>query len=137
MNEEKSSNDPTAGVEFSPILKDKFGCENLNLDNVYNADESGILWRKLTACTHALRSEEEIYGRKDNKDRVTALFCANATGSYQLPLLIVGKSKNPSCLSNLKTKYLKNQCMKNLESLGIIYTYQSNAWMDRIIFMLW
>ena len=82
--------------------------ENVNLNNIYNTDESGIYWRLLMACTLALRSEEQgVAGRKESKDRVTALFCSNATGSHRIPLLTIGKSKTRRCLNNLITKKSK------------------------------
>ncbi|XP_033225367.1 jerky protein homolog-like [Belonocnema kinseyi] len=138
LKEEKLSNDPSGASEFSPIFKAKIEFENLKPDNIYNADESGILWRLLTACTFALQLEEEEASKiKECKDRVTALFCANASGSHRIPLLIIGKSETPRSLDNLVTKNSEDLRLKNLESLGVIYTHQTSAWMDRCIFMLW
>ncbi|XP_033227960.1 jerky protein homolog-like isoform X1 [Belonocnema kinseyi] len=134
---EKSSSDSSGAAEFSPILKAKIESENLKPDNMYNADESGIFWRLLMACFFALREEAEVSGRKECKDRVTALFCANSSGSHRIPLLMIGKSEIPSCLENLITENLQDVSLKNLESLGVIYTHQDNAWMDKCIFLLW
>ncbi|XP_033222474.1 tigger transposable element-derived protein 2-like isoform X2 [Belonocnema kinseyi] len=102
------------------------------------SDESGILWRLWTACTLPLRIEEkESLEREECKDRVTALFCANASGNHRIPLLLIGKSETPTCLHNLMKKYSEDQRLKNLQSLGVIYTHQNSAWMDKSIFLLW
>ncbi|XP_033222470.1 uncharacterized protein LOC117176340 [Belonocnema kinseyi] len=132
------SNNPSDTAEFSPILKAEIHSKYLKLDNIYNADESGILWRILMACTFPLHSEEkEALERKGSKDRVTALFCANASGSHRIPLLLIGKAETPTCLKNLITTNSRDQRFKNLDSLGVIYTHQASAWMDKSIFLLW
>ena len=138
MKGEKLSCDPSSAAEFSRVFTEKIESENINLNNIYNADESGIYWRLLMACTIALRStEQEVFGRKESKDRITALFCSNATGSHRIPLLTIGKSKTPRCLNNLITKKSKDERLKTMESLSVIYTNQSSAWMDKCIFILW
>ena len=136
MKGEKLSNDPLSAAEFSQVFIENIVSENVNFDNIYNADESGIYWQLLMACTLALRSEEQVSGRKESKDRVTALFCSNATGSHRIPLLTVGKSKTPRWLSNLITEKSKDKRLRTMGSLGV-YTYQSSAGMDKSIFMLW
>ncbi|XP_033222471.1 jerky protein homolog-like [Belonocnema kinseyi] len=138
MKGEKSCNDPLGAAEILPVLKTKIESENIKLDNIYNADESGILWRLLTGCTLHLRIEEkEALEREECKDRVTALFCANVSGSHRIPLLLIGKSETPTCLDNLITTNSEDQRFKNLDSLGVLYTHQDNAWMDKSIFLLW
>ena len=138
MKENESSNDPPSAAEFSRIFIEKFLSENLNLDNIYNADKSGISWQQLMACTPALRLEEERVSRqKESEDRVTALFCCNATGSHQIPLLTIGKLKTPQCLNNLIAEKSKDKRLKTLENLSVIYTNQSNASINEFIFLLW
>ncbi|XP_033224183.1 jerky protein homolog-like [Belonocnema kinseyi] len=142
FKEEKLTSDSSGVEEFSSVLKAKIESENLKLDNIYNADESGILWRILMACTLASNSEEEeeekeSSEKKGSKDRVTALFCANASGNHRIPLLLIGKSEIPTCLINHVPENLKDQRLKKLEILGVIYTHQDSAWMDKSIFLLW
>ncbi|XP_033224184.1 jerky protein homolog [Belonocnema kinseyi] len=131
--------DPSGAAEFSQILKAEIESGYLKLDNIYNADESGILWRILMACTLALnlKEEEEASARNGCKDRLTALFCADASGNHRIPLLLIGKSEIPTCLINHVPENLKDQRLKKLESLGVIYTHQDSAWMDKSIFLLW
>ncbi|XP_033211057.1 jerky protein homolog-like isoform X2 [Belonocnema kinseyi] len=135
---ETLSNDPSSVEEFAKILKSKIESENLKLDNIYNADESGIFWRLLMACTFALQLEEEENSKREQcNERVTALFCANSSGSHRIPLLMIGKSEIPGCLKNLINETSKELHFKNLERLGVIYTHENSAWMDKCIFLLW
>ena len=64
--------------------------------------------------------------QKKAKDRVTINACANASGTIKLPLLLIGKAKNPRCFRNL-----------NKEALPVVYRSQKNAWVDRDIFRDW
>jgi hypothetical protein len=52
------------------------------------------------------------------------LTCANAAGTHRLDLLVIGKSRRPRAL-------------KNVTSLPVQYKSQTNAWMDRSIFLDW
>jgi len=38
-----------------------------------------------------------VEGRKQSKERITIVVCANGNGSNKLPLLVIGKYKNPHC----------------------------------------
>jgi hypothetical protein len=53
-----------------------------------------------------------------SKDRLTALVCANMSGTDKLPMFVIGKSQNPRCFKNVKslpTEYVTNK--KMFESL--------------------
>jgi hypothetical protein len=41
-------------------------------------------------------------GIKVNKGRITVLSCANLDGTGKLPLLVMGKSKQPLCIRNTR-----------------------------------
>ena len=63
-------------------------------------------------------------GKKNVKDSVTINVCANANGTIlKLPLLFIGKSKNPRCFRNL-----------NKKALPVVYRNKTNAWVNRDIF---
>lgn len=99
--------------------------------------ESGICWQSLVNMTLALSTEAEVAGRKEHKERITVLFCFNASGSHWLPLLGIGKSCTPRCLKNLVTPNMNEKRLKIFGSLGVIYTHQNSSWMNKEIFMLW
>lgn len=71
----------------------------------------------------ASRRESAAPGHKVSKDRVTVMVCANATGTHRLPLLLIGKSKNPRCFKNVK--------------VPLIYANQQKAWMNTDVFINW
>ncbi|XP_057667238.1 jerky protein homolog-like [Diorhabda carinulata] len=90
---EKLYADLLAAELFKIKLRDILNQENYGLENVYNADETGLNWKALPRKTLASRRELAVLGPKISKDRITALACANATGSHRLPTLVIGKSK--------------------------------------------
>ncbi|GCC36032.1 hypothetical protein chiPu_0014523 [Chiloscyllium punctatum] len=100
------------------------GEHGLSPEQIYNADESGLLWRYLPESALPGSGEAHAEGLKKNKDRITVLVCANAAGTHQIKLFVVGKSKNP-CV------------FKNLRHLPVRYSAQSNSWMDVQLFTHW
>ena len=52
--------------------------------------------------------------------------CANVSGTIKLPLLSIGKSKDPRCFKHM-----------NRDNLPVFYCNQSNAWVDAVIFAQW
>lgn len=76
--------------------------------------------KTLQKKTLALAEETEAFGLKVCKERVTIMTSANATGSHQVPLLLIGKSENPRCLKILKDK------------LPLIYKAQKKSCMTRM-----
>ncbi|XP_052131351.1 jerky protein homolog-like [Frankliniella occidentalis] len=87
-----------------------------------------LYWKAFPARTLAAGEEKGASGFKANKERVTVLCCANATGSHQLPLLMIGKPQVPRCWRGRNG---------DLSTLPVIYTNQSKAWMDAFIFLDW
>ncbi|CAH1991027.1 unnamed protein product [Acanthoscelides obtectus] len=93
-------------TRFSEILRE----DGYDLELVYNADESGLCWKSLPSKTPASKREVSAPGYKSSKDRVTVMVCANATGSHRIPMLFIGKSKNPRGFKNAKIPLVyKNQ----------------------------
>lgn len=95
----------------------------MDMENVYNADETGLYWKCTLTTTLATRNELNVKGMKGVKDRVTAMLCANASGSHKVPLLTIGKYQHPRCFKGKK--------------LPVPYHYQSRAWMDTKVFLYW
>lgn len=92
--------------------------------DVFNCDETSLLFRALPNGTLAKKKNETIQGLKTSKERLTVLFCANATDEDKIEPLVIGKSKLPICLKNVK-KY------------PVSYDYSINSWMTRSIFIKW
>lgn len=119
----------SADVTEAEVFKDGFNMfmqtVHLHLDNIYNADETGLYYKELPTKTFALSDERQVFGRKPVKQRVTVLVCANATGTHKIPLLVIGTAKNPRCFKN------------NRQNLPVHYEAQKKGWMNSSIFLNW
>ncbi|XP_055703946.1 jerky protein homolog-like [Phlebotomus papatasi] len=100
--------------------------ENLSFHQIYNADETGLNFKRLPNKTLAARTQKKAPGYKESKERVTLLACANASGRHKLPLFLIGKSKNPRALKNV-----------HIQDLPVKYGNQESAWMTRALFKEW
>ncbi|KRZ72742.1 Jerky -like protein-like, partial [Trichinella papuae] len=98
--------------------------KDYDLDFVYSADETHLVWKFLPKRSLVSMTEKTAGGFKLCKERVTVLCCANATGSDRLPLLLVGKSKRP-------------RSMIGVQKLPVVYDHQLKAWMTGDIFCRW
>lgn len=91
--------------------------------DVFNADETGLFFKCLPNKTLAFK-HEKCHGGKRSKERLTVMVASNMAGTEKLPLLVIGKSKNP-------------RCFKGTKSLGVNYTNNKRAWMTSEIFEKW
>ncbi|XP_020293552.1 jerky protein homolog-like [Pseudomyrmex gracilis] len=122
---EQADANKTVTEQFIEELARKIEQENIDENNIYNMDESGLLWKNLPQKTLTRTSEERVDGNRVKKDRVSIGFCANSTGTHKLPLLFVHKYACPRAL-----KHVKN-------NLPVVYKNQKNAWIDEEIFNNW
>ncbi|CAG8717949.1 2674_t:CDS:2, partial [Dentiscutata erythropus] len=90
-----------------------------NPEDVYNVDETGLYYRMMPNQTLATKL---VKGQKKVKDRITILFCINATSMDKLKLLVI----KPHCFIGIRQ-----------ENLGIKYAASKNAWMTGSIFEYW
>lgn len=97
--------------------------ENYSPNDVFNADEAGVFFQLEPRKTLALKGDKCI-GGKVSKQRITALFCCNKSGTEKRKVLIIGKSAKP-------------RCFKNCKSLPCIYKSNKKAWMTQVIFNEW
>nr|XP_033322222.1 jerky protein homolog-like [Megalopta genalis] len=107
-------------VNFKKIIEEG----NVSLENVYNMDESGLLWKALPTKTLAREEEKDLGGHKTKRDRITIGLCANALGTHKIMPIVIYKFKNPRAL-------------KHEVSLPVIFKSQSNACMDKTLFLDW
>ncbi|XP_005400967.1 PREDICTED: tigger transposable element-derived protein 4 [Chinchilla lanigera] len=91
--------------------------------NVFNIKETALLYRMLPTNTFAFKGETCSIG-KLCKNRITLVVGANMDGSEKLPLLIIGKNRNP-------------HCFKGIKSLPVYYEANKMAWMTSDIFEQW
>ena len=66
--------------------------------DTYNMDETGLFWKLVPERTLATEAGS---GGKKSKDRVTLAFTCNGVGDKE-DVWLIGRSKNPRCLKNIK-----------------------------------
>ncbi|GBC04023.1 hypothetical protein RclHR1_05480006 [Rhizophagus clarus] len=93
------------------------------LDNIFNADETGLFFHM--ASNQTLASAPTLSTKLD-KTRITILLATNAIGTQKLKPLVIGSSKNPRYLYRV-----------NRNSLPCTYYANSKAWMRSNIFGEW
>lgn len=120
---ERVSSDAEAVAPFQLKLQALIEKMQLTKEQVYNANESALFWRVLPNTTWVHKDEKSAPGRKVSKDRVTFMPCSNASGTHKLPLLVLGKSKNPRVFKNAQ--------------LPVKYEASTKGWMTRNIFSEW
>jgi len=64
-------------------------------------DETGLFFCHLPRHTVLLPSEDVItvHGKKKVKDQVTLVVYCNAMGTEKLPIVMIGKAKDPACIA--------------------------------------
>lgn len=120
---EKLSSQPELVEPFMASLADSI--RNMDLDNeqIYNADETGLTWKLLPDKTFVSNQETTAPGRKISKERLTFLACTNAAGTHKLKPLVIGKSKKPRSFKN--------------SIIPVEYAHSKSAWMTTTIFINW
>ncbi|GFT68118.1 tigger transposable element-derived protein 1 [Trichonephila clavipes] len=83
--------------ELAKIIEDG----DYSVDQVFNADETGLYWKKLPNRTYIAKDEKTASGHKASKDRVTLLLCSNASGDRMLKPLLINKSLRPRALKTV------------------------------------
>nr|XP_027796435.1 tigger transposable element-derived protein 7 [Marmota flaviventris]XP_027796436.1 tigger transposable element-derived protein 7 [Marmota flaviventris]XP_027796437.1 tigger transposable element-derived protein 7 [Marmota flaviventris] len=107
--------------KLSLIIKE----EKLHLAQVYSGDETDLFWKSMPENTQASRKDICLPGRKINKERLSALLCANADGTHKLKSIIIGKLKLPKSVR------------EDTSSLPVIYKPSKDAWFTRELFSEW
>ncbi|GFV82375.1 tigger transposable element-derived protein 1 [Trichonephila clavipes] len=82
--------------ELAKIIEDG----DYSADQVFNADETGLYWKKMPNRTYIAKNEKTASGHKASKDRVTLLLCSNASGDRMLKPLLINKSLRPRALKD-------------------------------------
>ena len=113
-------------IESFKKLHDIIESHQLTLHQLFNCVEMGLFWCMLLNKTLADSTEKTARNFKEPKERITLLATTNASGDFRMPLLMVGKSKNPRALQNI-----------NRSALPFMYTHQSKAWIDTPTFISW
>lgn len=108
--------------KFKKIIEDGGYCP----DQVFNADETGLFWKKMPSRTYIAKSEKQASGFKACKERLTILLCSNASGNKMLKPLVVNKFLRPRALKG-----------KDLTRLPVHWMANSKAWVTTALFTEW
>ena len=95
---------------------------NYVLKDIYNADAFGLFYECFPFQTYQTESEK-CSGGKLSKIQMTGSAVANAVAD-KLPMLLIGKTKKPRCL-------------KNVRFLPFCYRNQQKTWMSGVLFEEW
>jgi hypothetical protein len=120
---ESLSADTSAVDGFQRELVERMSTGGYSLDQVFNANETGLRWKLMPSRSLVHSGENQAKNFKQAKDRVTLLGCCNASGTCKLPLVFIHKSARPRCFKNVE-----------MSSLPVSYLSQPKAWMDASLF---
>ena len=90
-------------------------------EQVFNADETGLFWKKMPSRTFLSQQERQAPGFKAAKDRVSVLLCGNAAG-HMIKSMFLYKGKRPRCFKG-----------KNMNMLPLFYRSNKKAWMTSVL----
>ena len=72
---------------------------------VFNADKTGLFWKRLPKRTYLSKTQKSLGGFKTAKDHVSFLLCSNGSGDSTIKPLLINKALRPR---ELKGKNLGN-----------------------------
>lgn len=123
--DKKGTADVEAADEFAISFTRRMDEEDIQFENVYNMDETGLTWKAIPTKTVVNDNEIRMEGKKMKKDRVSFGLCANATGTHKLTPLFIHRFRHPRALKNA------------MNHLPVVFKTQKRAGMDRALFKDW
>ncbi|GFQ87580.1 tigger transposable element-derived protein 1 [Trichonephila clavata] len=76
--------------------------------------------------TFIAKHSKSVPGHKTAKDRITILFCSNASGEYIMKPLVINKSKQPRSFKGI-----------NINNLSVYWNANKKAWVTATLFTDW
>ncbi|UYV79516.1 TIGD1 [Cordylochernes scorpioides] len=123
---ELASGDVDAAQEYPANFAEIINDNSYTPDQVFNADESGLFWKKMPERTYVSKFYKSASGHKAAKDRITILFCSNASGDYIMKPLVINKSKMPRAFKGV-----------NINNLPVYWRANKKAWVTAAMFTEW
>uniref|UniRef100_A0A3Q2YW47 HTH CENPB-type domain-containing protein n=1 Tax=Hippocampus comes TaxID=109280 RepID=A0A3Q2YW47_HIPCM len=124
---EAASSDDKAAEAYKESFLKMVEEEGYVPHQVFNADETGLFWKKMPNRTFIREEEKSVPGHKPMY-RLTLLMCANASGDCKIKPMLVYHSENPRA-------FKKNQVVKS--KLPVMWKSNTKAWVTRLLFMDW
>jgi hypothetical protein len=122
---ESASADFVAAESFPDELRKLIMDKWYLLEQVFDADETDLFWKRMPSRTYLAKSEKSAPGFKAAKNRLTLLFCVNASG-YMIKPMVVYISLNPRALKG-----------KNKEHLPVYWKANKKVWVTASLFSEW
>ena len=92
---EQASADSVASQQYPQKFAEIIAEKCYTPDEIFNADESGLFWKKMPERTFLAKHNKSASGHKVAiKDRITILFCSNASGDYIIKPLVMKQSNH-------------------------------------------
>ncbi|XP_055617943.1 tigger transposable element-derived protein 1-like [Toxorhynchites rutilus septentrionalis] len=123
---ESASADVSAANSFPPKLAKIIKEGAYHGDQVFNGDETGLFWKRMPSRTYITQQEQYASGFKAAKDRVTLLFCSNASGDLMLKPLLINRAMTPRSLKGA-----------DFNKLPVHWKANTKAWVTKAVFEEW
>ncbi|GBM08269.1 Tigger transposable element-derived protein 1 [Araneus ventricosus] len=125
---EAASFETKAAENFISNFKKLVYFEGYLPQQVFNCAETGLFWKKMPKRTYITQEENALPGHKPMKDRLTLLFCANASGDLKIKPLLVYHSETPQDFK---------KCKIQKSRLNVMWRSNNTACVTRDIFTDW
>lgn len=123
---EQASADSDAAQQYPTKFAEIIAVNSYTPDQVFNADEFGLFWKKMPERTYLAKAHKSASGHKAAKNRITVLFCSNASGDHIMKPLVINKSKTPRSFKGI-----------DLKNLPVYWMANKKAWVTATLFNEW
>ena len=123
---EAADADKDAANEFIPSLFKIIVDGEFSPFQIFNVDETGLLWKKMPNRTFLSKEESVAPGHKPSKNRLTLLLGGNLAGDLKLKPMLIYQAENPRALKG-----------KDKDLLPVIWKSNKKAWVTALIFKDW
>ncbi|XP_063985990.1 jerky protein homolog-like [Diachasmimorpha longicaudata] len=87
--------------EYKAQFAQTMAAEGLTADQVFFCDVIGLNCRQLPELVRKVAGSPDGHRQTQMKERVTLMACSNASGTWKLPLVVVGKCSEPSAMNDI------------------------------------
>ena len=119
---EAASADVGAAEAFKEELDDVIVKGNYLPEQIFNVDETGLLWKRMPERTYIHKEAKTMPGFKAFKDRITLLLGGNVAG-FKLKPFMIYHSENPRAFKHVSK-----------HTLPVFYSSNKKAWMTLVLF---
>jgi DDE superfamily endonuclease/Tc5 transposase DNA-binding domain len=123
---EQASADVEAAQKFILEIPQIIEEGEYSADQIFNADETALYWKKLPSRTFISKVEKQAPGYKLCKDRVTLHMCSKLSGNFVVKPMIINRTLNPRAMKNLDKSHLP-----------VLWRANKKGWMTQNLFEVW